>query len=709
LATAASSPASSQLNIGTFINEMARQAQEAERRRLQIEQQQRAERAIALEQQRREAEIRAQQKLDQDRREAQLAAEEAERDRAAKATEEAKLRREALQRLLPESYRLIEDATEFLKTNPPRVIELVEAIANLNATISSDDLNKLATVTESLKITLSTRAGFAKFAVEREGLRQREQEQNRIQVTNLARQQREFFNFYFKETSITPSTQALVPVAAELERALSGSDFRRVEEASGRATVAIRNAGLVSEFNKSRDVLERAGDDTNAIRRTDRNAFLVDGSGDDFVTMVNSSSKAPHVSRKLEGGVEFEKGQAKACIYQPGFDKRQTYLLKQLLLGLQATNIDIDAAECTRSDLGTYDVIGIKRSGFSSLKSDSTLALLSEIEADRFRPLKTVTSEEQRLSRETEERERARNREAIASDKEVGFGIIISDPKNSTLCLVADSLLRSHKTWLDSNIDQLSSDVSVSAAIEKTAMDEAYRSIQRQECGSAYGSNKDLKKLNDALLRDRLPHIISVPWATNAEIATIEKRLADEDAEKKQIDYARRQQAALDGEAADRKSKEEAAKRVNRQNQLRAQFGNIAASTVAAVAKEVRESFEIADWQSTVGFAQFPRAITAYHRLAQSRWELQSFESQIEDFGTGLWGGRSLEATIARVSIRMRNRILGQYKDVCFIFGRVNDTEFGMRRDGVSADCTDFREIQLWKATHKFESRWVVE
>jgi hypothetical protein len=142
---------------------------------------------------------------------------------------------------------------------------------------------------------------------------------------------------------------------------------------------------------------------------------------------------------------------------------------------------------------------------------------------------------------------------------------------------------------------------------------------------------------------------------------------------------------------------------------LRAQFGNIAASTVAAVAKEVRESFEIADWQSTVGFAQFPRAITAYHRLAQSRWELQSFESQIEDFGTGLWGGRSLEATIARVSIRMRNRILGQYKDVCFIFGRVNDTEFGMRRDGVSADCTDFREIQLWKATHKFESRWVVE
>ncbi|WP_157100609.1 hypothetical protein [Rhodoplanes sp. Z2-YC6860] len=705
----ANAPAHAQLNVGTFINEMARRAQEAERQRLQIEQQQRAERALALEQKRYEAEVRAQQKLDQDRKEALLAAEQADLDRIAKAAEEARLRAASLERLLPEARQLIADATAFLKTNPPRVIELVEAISNLDAATKGDDPNKVASLIETLKASLRTRAGFDRFAVEREGLRQRELEQSRNQVNKLAGQQREFFNFYFREFSVTPSTQALVPAAAELERALSSSDFRRIEEASNRAAVAIRNAGLVNEFNKSRDVLEHASDDTNAIRRTERNAFLIDGSGEDFVTLVNSSPKAPHVSRALGGGVQFEKGLAKACIYEPGFDKRQTYLLKQLLLDLQARSIDLDAAECTRSDLGNYDVIGIRRSGFARLKSSPALALLSEIEADRFRPLKTVTSEEQLRAREIEERERERNRAAIASDKDDGYGIIISDAKNSNLCLVVDSRLRAHKTWLDGSVDRLSSEVVVSNAIEKTGMDDAYRSIQRQECGSVYSSSKELKKLNEALVRDRLPDVISVPWATSAEIQAIEKRLTDEDARIKQIDYDRRQKAAIEREAEDRKSKEEAAKRENRQNQLRAQFGNLAASTAAAVAKDVRESFDTTDWQSTVGFAQFPWAVAAYHRLTQTRWELQSFDSQVEDFGTAYWGGRPLEAAIARVSFRMRNRILGQYKDVCFILARVNDTEFGMRRDGVSADCTDFREIESWKANHKFESRWVAE
>ena len=79
-------------------------------------------------------------------------------------------------------------------------------------------------------------------------------------------------------------------------------------------------------------------------------------------------------------------------------------------------------------------------------------------------------------------------------------------------------------------------------------------------------------------------------------------------------------------------------------------------------------------------------------------------ESDVQDYGTSDFKGRPLDTAFARVTIRLRNPILGEYKDACFVFGRIADPEFNMTREPIVAACDDEDAIKLWQSGHKFQS-----
>jgi hypothetical protein len=113
------------------------------------------------------------------------------------------------------------------------------------------------------------------------------------------------------------------------------------------------------------------------------------------------------------------------------------------------------------------------------------------------------------------------------------------------------------------------------------------------------------------------------------------------------------------------------------QEALQSQFGKIAAATSAAIAKDIHDATDgRADWQQGTAYADFPKFVASYQNMIRNHWELQSFNSGISDYGRAVWQGRTMEAGFAVISIRLRNRILGEYLDVCRIFGRLNDAEF---------------------------------
>jgi hypothetical protein len=278
------------------------------------------------------------------------------------------------------------------------------------------------------------------------------------------------------------------------------------------------------------------------------------------------------------------------------------------------------------------------------------------------------------------------------------------------VCLVAKDNLAGHKQWVDQNIDRLSAELTIKSLPVKGTLDAAFESLQRQECGAVYASAADLKQLADALDREHKQYSFAPVWAKEDDIINLNKiAKTREDSERAEIERhrqnvisARKLQSEL--AAADAQKKE------NRQKQLRLQYGKIASADAAAISDQVRNAFNAGqDWQATPAFAQFPRAVAAYQNLIESRWELQNFNSEVSDYGTADWKGRKLEASFAKVSVRMRNRILGEYKDVCFIFGRMNDTEFNMVRDGIGTTCDNVQAIQAWKQGHQFNSLWFAE
>ena len=62
-------------------------------------------------------------------------------------------------------------------------------------------------------------------------------------------------------------------------------------------------------------------------------------------------------------------------------------------------------------------------------------------------------------------------------------------------------------------------------------------------------------------------------------------------------------------------------------------------------------------------------------------WEIMTIDAEVKDFGTSNFKNRALNTVFARITLYLKNRMLGEYKDSCFIFGRINDDEFSMSRE----------------------------
>lgn len=723
-AIASTSASYAQVNIYGLVNEMARQAAEAQRRQHQIDEQRRAEKAIILEQRRRDAEIKAQQRHERDRREAEeradeqrRAAAEAEAQKQQKLVQEAAERRAEAAKLVPAARQLIDDATEFLKTNPPKALDIVEQVAGLNSSLGVPEPDKLQSQMQALVTTLRGQPGYGDFE-QRRGEKKREEANLYLaELVKTAKQQQSFARYYVTNHPTASATMKLLPLIRQLSAALAAPELQQMRSLTSTAEVAIREAGLGDEFVKSKNLLAQdAGKDNvkqqGLLRRTTKNAFLIDGDAADFVLIYNSSPASPHVVKNIRGEFDFDRFEARACLYQSGFDRNEIYLLRSTLQSyrLKSAGIAIDQAECNRSELRSYDVIAVERGAFIRLKADSSLPLLSEIENGGFSQLRTVTHDQRAAARQAEDKARSEIKADVENGGRSGFGILIAKKDAGALCLVTSQRLRGHKLWIDQNVDRLSTETSFKSLNEKTTVDAAYEALQRAECGAIYASAADLKQVSGALSRERKDYSFASLWASDGDIEGLEKAAAAREAEelaeaekRKQADEGARKIAAL-------QRAEEATKRENREKQLRAQYGKTAAAKAAAIADQVRSVFASGqDWQSTPAFAQFPAAIVAYENLVQSRWELQTFNSEVEDYGTADWKGRKLETAFAKVTVRMRNRILGDYKDVCFVFGRMNDIEFGMVRDTIGTTCADGKRIGYWKKAHSFQSSWLAE
>ncbi len=85
-----------------------------------------------------------------------------------------------------------------------------------------------------------------------------------------------------------------------------------------------------------------------------------------------------------------------------------------------------------------------------------------------------------------------------------------------------------------------------------------------------------------------------------------------------------------------------------------------------------------------------------------------TINSALADYGISDFKGRELDTAFTTVTLRLKNRILGDYQDACFVFGHIIDAEFGMNREPIVAPCDHEDAIKRWELGHQFQSRWIV-
>ena len=140
------------------------------------------------------------------------------------------------------------------------------------------------------------------------------------------------------------------------------------------------------------------------------------------------------------------------------------------------------------------------------------------------------------------------------------------------------------------------------------------------------------------------------------------------------------------------------------QDALRQKFGDSAKAAADAL------SSEIAAWtkdQSGQIVGLYPKYAAWLTDKLADHWEIMTIDTKVQDFGTSSFKSRALDTIFARITLHLKNRMLGEYKDFCFIFGRINDTEFSMWREPAFAKCDDEATISTWQDGHQFKSEWL--
>jgi multidrug efflux pump subunit AcrA (membrane-fusion protein) len=223
-----------------------------------------------------------------------------------------------------------------------------------------------------------------------------------------------------------------------------------------------------------------------------------------------------------------------------------------------------------------------------------------------------------------------------------------------------------------------------------------------------------LKDLAAAMTRDRITFRWLPLMVDQAQLQAAAASIAARQTASQQQEADRQRAAADQQRVAAARASEASAVRARAQEELRRQYGAMARAFETSLTTEMKSFLEAAaglapSTPTTAIFAQkYPEIVKWYAEQLSERWELVSVETVLVDYGIAEFKGRSLETAFAQHQIRLRNRILGEYKQQCFVTAFIADNEFSMDREPMAATCAEGAATSdLYRTAQRFSSRWI--
>jgi hypothetical protein len=653
-------------------------------------------------------------------------------------------RRLELDGVVRQSRELISSIEDYLSSGAG-FVEALPVARGLNALKNSLATPEAGPIEEA-------RAALSGIVVREQGYAQHVERRNRAAavaranalVTARARagQLDAFVQSHIAANTLSPHLAELLDLQDRLSAALASGDLDDIVNAQQVATSTLQALALTSA---AEDFARRSAEAPDLdLERSESgfvisasNAALLSGDARDIVVLHNLTASAPHLARNILGDLVFDGGVARACWYHaPPAVSLPVKLMRRSLAERGIDHIQ-GGRRCGTTEIARQDLVLLQRGDF--LGSDPLYAkpLIDAFEDGTLLHLETLEWA-QLEARETEMAALADTiLRDIADKAREGFGFILLDGGSNNLCVVETADMPSHMALLASRQDDVSLHIANASRMSDATLDRTFIRVQRDQCAALYAARDDLETVLGALARERIAHAVVPLWFTPDDIAQSAAALAEAELAATRSRQERVSQAALERE------KRETAEtiRLRRQEELRDRYSQEARAAFNDLSADIRllieegilrtglegqEGEEKEGQEKENGDAAgggndghagrerarilaelFPRLTEWRERHVGDQWEIDAVDSEMRDFGTGVWKERRAEAVFARVQVDSKNRTLGDYRRHCFLVGYLVDAEFGLQRDPLEASCDDDEAgLVAWKIGHAFESRW---
>lgn len=433
---------------------------------------------------------------------------------------------------------------------------------------------------------------------------------------------------------------------------------------------------------------------------------------------INRSGDAGSVYKNLEGKTAFEQGRGSYCASDK-LDPMDFYILQGKIFGLWSDLKGLDAKSCGRDT----DVFIVQGNEITSDRLYNAIALSDLEQAVEF----TMQQRDEEYGRLTFLKDTIE--QDVINGTRIGFGALTVESSEGPMCAVLNDKQQAHGEILTSNQTLLKvygiNDAKFSDVF--SGENEAFKSLQRQQCGMIYGSALSLGRLYLAGKSAGIKLEFLPLWVSPREVD--EKNTALE-AEKtqgaQQLNTA--MQSIEDQQRLEQEAQRTLAEKATiRQRELREQNGlrftiikdQLQAEIFAAidfaynnspddagyVAKYVEQTFVDKDTR----YSPYDRIIANVQQMAAEKWEItEKTVSQI-DYGSTKFNDREVEGLVVELKMASKNRLIGKYSEYCKRVHVMNDADFEIWREFEMSECNDNGATANWQTNWAFDSKWVVE
>jgi hypothetical protein len=614
----------------------------------------------------------------------------------------------------------IDETSQFLKAFPQntRLSDYVQAAVALKTALEQGDPDNIERKLDALTTRLNEDKDYLQFIKQQEAQKRIEDAKHLGEFVKLAQIQRDFITKYVTNNLTASAVTKLAPLMEELSAAIANPNLDRLQALTARVEAEIRSANLYNEFQQSRvaQATPQAAPSTSEpkLPETEKNSFLIKGEFQDVVILYNSTPDAPHIALNLRGDYVFANDSVRICLF--GENPEDVAQTVQLALDLyhpkEIAGMD---GQCDVQHLAAYDLVAVQRGVFLKSPQADALVLIGDVEAGAFRKFRVITAQEINTRAEAERAAVTAITQDVANSARAGYGVILLKSRSPNLCLVATQNKEAHRQLVLKNGDELTLDMRASPSLVPISAEEAFEGAQKAQCGAVYAEAGVLKTFSEALTKANIQFAFSSIWITpedlNAEVA----KIAEANRQEAQQATERAQREADEAALRAQRSKDVESALAAEQQTLRTKYDSSARAAVSVITTEVnsvitnvvsaKQGGVVVDKQeSAVDF--FPHFAAWLAGMKADHWAIMTTNFDIQDYGTSEFKGRTLETALARVSLRLKNPILGEYKDACFVIGQLFDPEFSTNREPLDVNCEDDQTIAAWQAGHNFQSRW---